>query len=197
MAGIDCLCLFLLRYESLGWEVGEDVLGGVENEDGVLEGVAGLKSLVRGCSVESVDASGLGKRAVAEGGVSEVETGWIGSGAASSGLAMRRPPSEPDRSRSPFMMGELHSHDKGDSRRSVVRCGREGSGIWDLATCCRRCEWARRICGGDGPGCGVLVLVGWLWVVGCGLFLCGDQRRRRRIIVYCFVSRLQLQGDGR
>ncbi len=106
--------------------MGEDVLDGVENEGDVLDGVTGLRSLFCGCPVEPVDASGLGKGEVADGGVSEVETGLMISGAASSGLAMRRPPREPDRSRSPFMMGELHSHDKGDSRKSVVRFGRKG-----------------------------------------------------------------------
>lgn len=105
MAGIDCLCLFLLRYDSLGWEEGGDVLDGVDNEGEVCEGVTGLRSSFRGCPEKSDDASGLGKRAVAGGGVSKVETGLITSGEASSGLAMRRPPSEPDRSRSPFMMG--------------------------------------------------------------------------------------------
>ncbi len=121
MAGIDCLCLFLFRYESLGWEEGGDDLDGVGSEGAVFEGVTGLGSSFRGCPVESVDTSGLGKRGVAGGGVCEVETGLITSGEALSGLAMRRPPSEPDRSRSPFMMDELHSNQMGDSNRFLLR----------------------------------------------------------------------------
>ena len=72
------------------------------------KGETGLCSSFRGGEEESFCVRGLriGGRAGAE--LSEVEAGLATSGEASSGFAIRRPPREPDRSRSPVMVGWPH-----------------------------------------------------------------------------------------
>jgi hypothetical protein len=118
---MGCLCCFRLRYESLGCDEGDD-LEGADDEDDVSKGVRGLLSSLRTCDGELLCASGLGLEEVAGAELSEVEAPLARSGEASSGFAMRRPPSEPDKSRSPFMIELIHAKQQGLSACRFFFC---------------------------------------------------------------------------
>jgi hypothetical protein len=118
---MGCLCCFRLRYESLGCDEGDDLeAAGVEHD--VSKGARGLLSSLRTCDGELLCASGLGLGEVAGPELSEVETPLAISGEASSGFAMRRPPSEPDKSRSPVMIELIHAKQQGLSAYIFFFC---------------------------------------------------------------------------
>ena len=106
---MDCLCCFRLKYESPGCDEEGDDLEGAEVAGDVSKGETGLRSPFRGCDGGSFCVSWLNMGEVAGADLCEVRTFLATSGEASSGFAMRRPPSEPDKSRSPFMMEQLPS----------------------------------------------------------------------------------------
>lgn len=120
---MDCLCCFRLAYVSLGCdEEGED-LEGAEVGGGICDGERGLRSSCRGCISESFGLSGQGEGELTGIELSEAESVLAtSSGEASSGFAMRRPPSEPDKSRSPFMMELRHSIEIGGLNRQIDMC---------------------------------------------------------------------------
>lgn len=108
---MDCLCCVRARYESFGCEEDGDVLEGADVASRVSKGVSGLRTSFSDFDGESVCVSGLdvGDADIAGAELSGGETVFAISCEVSSGFAMRRPPREPDRSRSPFMMRSLHS----------------------------------------------------------------------------------------
>ena len=116
---MDCPFCFRVRYESWDWDEKGDVLDGADNEGGDFEGE--LPPSSRGCDRELFCMTGLGSRETAGVEVSKVE---IDPGEALSGFAMRRPPSEPDKSKSPFMMEQLHPNEERVSRSMNCFCSR-------------------------------------------------------------------------